>query len=627
MRPLSLLALAAMLAACGGSSTPAPDTTATTNAATTPARAYGRAELSEVAPPATSQSTLDTTGQRCVLHAPNGALPTLDSCTVVTVAVTPPPPPPAPAPAPPPPPPAPAPAPPPPPPAPAPPPPPPPPPVADTVVVTVKVSPNPVTLAVGKTFQLTGGAYNKSGVLIPGHGQWISGNSGVVTVDQTGLITGVGPSSNVNVEFHYGSKIAWSTITVTGTAPAPPPVTSSAIAPADSFMRSVGVGTHFSYWDLTPYSQGANQAHTVSMAKALGVTFIRDGDNNGDGNWNNVYYGALKAIVAGGLKVVLVTQPQNANDYTTSRALDTAVTRLGAAGILAFEGPNEVDNNSGGWGGIPAYGGNVHTFQCAMYAKAHALGVQMISPTVTSGTGASYLPDLTACSDGGTMHPYPGGVLPMSAVANTKAFTGTFVKGKPLWITETGYYTSPNATISVYQPGVSELAAAKYITREYLDYFASGVVHSSTYELIDEHQNLADAEANYGLLHNDGTPKPAYKALQAMLSALADPGPAFTPGAFAYTISGATPTVRALALQKRNGSVEVLLWNDVLSYDVSGKKDLSPTAVPVQVMLTTMPKSITAMYPVTAPAKVSISAAKSFTVSVVDSPVIVEIQP
>ena len=74
-----------------------------------------------------------------------------------------------------------------------------------------------------------------------------------------------------------------------------------------------------------------------------------------------------------GLKLVLVTQPTYLGNntwvqspYSNQSNIDTAVARVGAAGILAFEGPNEVDNNNGFWGGIPAFGANTRAYspQC-----------------------------------------------------------------------------------------------------------------------------------------------------------------------------------------------------------------------------------------------------------------------
>lgn len=494
---------------------------------------------------------------------------------------------------------------------------------------TVKVGPNPVTIAAGKTTQLTGGAYNAAGNLIPNAGAWVTNNASVATVNTTGLVTGVG-AGTTNIEFVYKTRNAWSTVTVTGVAPPPPPTSSTTVAPADSFSRSVGVSIHFSYFDLTPYQPGANVTRTTAQVKALGVAFIRDGvPYNTDANWNNIAYAPLKTLSTQGVRVLMVMQPAVQGQWSSTQQIDTAVKRLGASGLLGFEGPNEVDNNNGWWGGIPAYGAATKTFQCAAYARVKALapGALVISPTVTSTTGASNMPDLSACADGATIHPYPGGGLPIAALAQFKSFTSTFVKNKPFWITEFGYHTNVNGTVNHWQPGVSEAAAAKYITREYLDAFRSGVVHSSTYEFVDGWNDATNDEANFGLVRNDGTLKPSYGALQRLLAAVSDPGPAFALPAFTYTISGASNATRTLALVKRSGVVDLVMWNDVLVYDVSAKKDIVNAPTTVTVTLTAQPSKITALYPVVGSAVSQIASAKTFPVTVQDAPVVVELTP
>lgn len=550
---------------------------------------------------AAATSTSPAIGQRCILYT-DTASARLDSCTVVrgsppvVTPPAPPPPPPAPAPAPP-----------------------PPPPVGDTVIKTVKAGPNPFTVAVGKTYQLVGGAYNAAGVLIPGAGKWYSDNPAIATVDSKGLVTGVAPGTVYNIEFQYGTMHAWAGVTVTGSVPVPPP-TALGIATADSFTHSVGVGAHFSYFDLLPYGNGV--AKTIADVKSLGVYFIRDGASyNTNKDWSNTVYNNMKAT---GLKFLLVTQPDAQGNYSAAKAIDTAVARLGAGNILAFEGPNEVDNNNGYWGGIPAYGANVKTFQCANYAKIHALGLLLTSPTVTSSFGASYMPDISGCSDGNTLHPYPGGALPMSSFSGTSAYTKTFAGNKPQWITETGYHTNVNGTVNHWQPGVSEAAAAKYIPREYLDAFLAGVIHTSTYELIDERQNTGDDEQNFGLFHNDGSPKPSATALTALLQAVRDTGSkAFSPSAYAVTLTGATPTIRSVLLGRRDGSRLLILWNDVSVYNTSAKSDISNPAVSVGITLPTVPQALAVKYPGSS----VLQPAKAFTFQVTDAPSVLLITP
>jgi hypothetical protein len=220
-------------------------------------------------------------------------------------------------------------------------------------------------------------------------------------------------------------------------------------------------------------------------------------------------------------------------------------------------------------------------------------------------------------------------VLPTSALVSTENNSGVLnAAHKPWWVTETGYYTAPRATTGVYQPGVSEGAQGKYVPRLYLDYFNAGIVHTSVYEIIDEHVSQADAEANYGLLRNDGSPKPAYTAMKNMLNLLADPGAAFTPtSSLSYTLAGATPTIRQALFQKRDGRFYLVLWNDVLVYNVSSKSDVSNATVPVTVQLAVQPRSISRYQPLLNNSPFTIAPSKSVSVAVADNPIILEITP
>ncbi len=513
----------------------------------------------------------------------------------------------------------------------------------DSVIAKVVVTPNPVTIATNKPFQLTAKGYNAKGAVVPSAKlSYRSTNTAVLTVSTTGIVIGAAKgTANVEVSAVNG-KMAWSTITDSG-GTAPPPVsapgtgTGAAVSAvwSDKFVSSVGIATHFNYWDLLPYGNNVNS--TIAAIKAGGFRFIRDGlsvDVNAGSN--NRYWGVMKQLTSQGIKLVLVTQPAYLGNnrwvtapYANQSNLDTAVNRIGAAGILAFEGPNEVDNNNGSWGGIPAYGGATRAYMSAMYrhAKQIAPSVAVIGLTTTSSYGSSFIGDISGSMDAGTLHPYPNGVLPASALVSTQNNSSVLnAAHKPWWVTETGYYTAPHATTGVYQPGVSEAAQGKYVPRLYLDYFNAGIVHTSVYEIIDEHVSQADAEANYGLLRNDGSPKPAYTAMKNMLNLLADPGAAFTPSAsLGYTLSGATNTIRQSLFQKRDGRFYLVLWNDVIVYNTSAKSDISNAAVPVTVNFTTQPRSISKYQPMVSATGSSVTSARSVAVSVADNPIILEI--
>ena len=427
---------------------------------------------------------------------------------------------------------------------------------------------------------------------------------------------------------------------------------------SDRFVSSVGLATHFSYDDLLPY--GHDRDKTIGSLVATGARFVRDGLSvSVNGESNDKYWGTMHALTDSGMKLVLVTYPTRLGGtevdpypYKDQRPLDTAVARVGAANILAFEGPNEVDNNNGNWGGKLTYGEWARTYQGAMYAHAKKIApsISVLGLTVTSAAGAHEVGDISAISDAGTLHPYPDGDVPTASLAKMQRdFASMEAAKKPWWVTETGYHTSPNATEALYQPGVSDIAQSKYVPRLYLDYFAADIPYTSVYELIDEHDDKTNAEANYGLMYYDGEPKPAYGALKNLLALLSDRGAPFTPSSLDYTLTGATSTIRQSLFEKRDGRFYLVLWNDVPVYRpkaVSGLegrvrkywervagadkdvRDVFNSPVPVTLTLAKKARIVTLYVPLHGAAPLSVTnGASTILVPVPDNPVVVEITP
>jgi hypothetical protein len=188
---------------------------------------------------------------------------------------------------------------------------------------------------------------------------------------------------------------------------------------------------------------------------------------------------------------------------------------------------------------------------------------------------AAAVGSLAAYMDLGNIHPYPGGSVPLANLVDHEQRVATIDGGRPMLVTETGYHTAVAATSG--QPAVSEDAMGRYVPRLFLDNFAAGISRSYLYELIDEGTSLANQEQNFGLLRNDGTPKPAFTALANLIAVLADPGPAVQAATMSVSISGDTAGVARLALLKRDGRQYLILWQDVPSYDLGTR-----TAITVQ---------------------------------------------
>jgi hypothetical protein len=91
-----------------------------------------------------------------------------------------------------------------------------------------------------------------------------------------------------------------------------------------------------------------------------------------------------------------------------------------------------------------------------------------------------------------------------------------------LWHTEWGYST---ARAKPDKPGMSEETQAVYILRRLLESEAVGVEQTFIYDFKDDGADLFSHEQNFGLIHNNLSPKQAYFGLQRLTSVLAGKEP------------------------------------------------------------------------------------------------------
>ena len=137
--------------------------------------------------------------------------------------------------------------------------------------------------------------------------------------------------------------------------------------------------------------------------------------------------------------------------------------------------------------------------------------------------------------DGFSIHPYmppnppetgykgKGGPIDAVSIPTTwpylHQFTAQHVKanGQPLqvWVTELGWPVNPKV------PGQDEATQAAYLVRSYLlsrRYAAVRVLF--WYDFVDDGTDINNFEYNFGLLHNDLTPKPAFVAASVLSTTL-----------------------------------------------------------------------------------------------------------
>ncbi len=122
---------------------------------------------------------------------------------------------------------------------------------------------------------------------------------------------------------------------------------------------------------------------------------------------------------------------------------------------------------------------------------------------------------------------------------------------EPVVSTETGYESGV---------GLSDAIIGRYDLRILFESLRLGIVRTYLYELID------DPSGHWGLLTGSFTPRPAYTAIQNVLSLLRDAN-FVQPGKLDYTLGGNIQNVHHLLLQKSNGTFYLAIWLAVQSAD------------------------------------------------------------
>jgi hypothetical protein len=156
------------------------------------------------------------------------------------------------------------------------------------------------------------------------------------------------------------------------------------------------------------------------------------------------------------------------------------------------------------------------------------------------------------------MHPYPGGQPPERNLQAELEAARTNSGGLPVVATETGYHDALAGPGG--HPPVPEDVAATYLPRLFLSAFRAGVRRTFAYELLDERPDpgQTDAEASFGLLRDDLSPKPSYSTLRNLIAVLKPVGRPSDASPPAVTVRG--PAVERLLLDRGDGRFALVLW-------------------------------------------------------------------
>jgi hypothetical protein len=329
---------------------------------------------------------------------------------------------------------------------------------------------------------------------------------------------------------------------------------------AEAFRESVGVVTHAGFGD-TAYG---DWPRVVEKLDELGVRHLRDGvyanpvDHRRE--WNEHYYRAVELAASRGMRFTFGFAGPAYDAGTMAQLLGVVAGRLRHA-AEAIEAPNEYDRFMGG----PRWPSVLASYGRLLYRRVNAdrslRSLPVLGPSLATAGAEARLGDQSAFLDRGNIHPYAGGQSPNPAHLKAEFADAALVAAnKPVWATEAGYHNALRTSSG--HPGVSEPVAAVYITRTFLEHFASGIDRTFVYELVDEkpEPRMQDLEQHFGLLRHDFSPKPAFTALKRLLAAVGTSGPRARLRPLRMNVSGAATGIRRLVLQKGNGSYVLALW-------------------------------------------------------------------
>lgn len=146
--------------------------------------------------------------------------------------------------------------------------------------------------------------------------------------------------------------------------------------------------------------------------------------------------------------------------------------------------------------------------RCGRAIKEEDPGVTVLAVS-TSGIDKKFIKqvvDAGAAFDVLTIHPYRGRLVDTGFIRELRE-AAALVGNRPVWITEMGWPTHIGG-------GVNERAQAQLLSRCYMGAVASGVIQNmGWYDFRNDGDDPFYNEANFGVLRQDMSPKPAYRAL------------------------------------------------------------------------------------------------------------------
>ena len=380
------------------------------------------------------------------------------------------------------------------------------------------------------------------------------------------------------------------------------------------------MNTHLNYFDRIY----GNFPLVERELKSIGVLHLRDGIHLQNADYNAVLYGRWIQLGKLGIRFDAVLDPRSNLGPLNSALLDKADTLAGHT-IESFEGPNEMDiSNESDWPSVD------RSYQSGIFTSVRSMkdssSIKIIGPSLAQASNSARVGNISSLMDAGNLHPYPAGKMPSVVFPEQIMLERIMCGDKPIVFTESGYHNAINEVND--QPGVSESAAAKYIPRLFLEDFSHGIPRTYLYEFMDEAPDpgLTDPQMHWGLIRADGSEKPAFFALKNLIEELKDSSEPTSLKQLAWALNSGDTKIHHLLLEKSNGTFDLVLWQEVSSYDLTRHTDIHNPTVAAMLTLGQQARRITLYQPVTqAGALRTFNHVRSVPLEIPDHPLVVEI--
>jgi hypothetical protein len=357
------------------------------------------------------------------------------------------------------------------------------------------------------------------------------------------------------------------------------------------FVNSIGVNTHLNYFDRTY----GNFPLVERELGSIGILHVRDGIHLQNADYNNILYGRWGSLGKIGVRFDAVLDPRSNLGPLTASLLNQ-VDVLAAQTIESFEGPNELDvSNISSWAAVD------RTYQAALYSSTTSMTggnlIKVLGPSMANASNGSQVGEISGSLDDGNLHPYPAAQMPSVVFPSQPDLAELISDDKEIVFTESGYHNALNDHSD--QPAVSETAAAKYIPRLFLEDFAQGIPRTFLYELFDEAPDpgLTNFQMHWGLVRANGSEKPAFTAMKNMIGELSDTTEPVQLQQLAWSLSTPNAQTHHILLEKSTGEFDLVLWQEVTSYDAKRQADINNPAEAAVLNLGQQAKSITLYEP------------------------------